>query len=280
MANQKTPEKRVLVVAHGSRSSRWVAAVNEWFAGFARRLTDLSKGGIEARLSFLEITDPLFEDALKEEAAEKSPLTIFPFFLSRSGHAGDEIPELAEEGLGKRGNWSVLLPEDWEHILGANAERRLAAYGANPGDPVVVSGYGASRHGHIWEELVDQVHAASGRFRDSEWLWAPSGHFMEDTSEPLRRSLRALREQGHRRAAVLPLYLSVSSYQMKLIPGVKEEFRGMEILFRPDAILPDPEIEEWAARFVMTSIQEKSQEQAGAAGAQIPPPARLATENE
>lgn len=235
----------VIVVAHGSRSKRWVAAVEDWFADFSEKL-----GVIAARLSFLEITEPLFADVLSEESGRE--IIIFPFFLSRSGHAGEDIPEIAERVLGV-GQFQILQIEGWEALLGANAARRLKHYGARPGDPVVVSGYGASTHDELWIELVENVRLNAGPYGDAPWLWAPSGHYLPDAEKPLRDCLAGLR-----RAAILPLYLSVSSYQETLIPHVIDQFPGLEIFFQPDSILPDDAIAGWAAGFVTEQVHRFS----------------------
>ena len=80
----------LLVVCHGSRSAGWIAAQQAWFA----QLCDLLPANIAPQLTFLEIADPLFARGLEEHANHHAdrPLWVFPFFLSRSGHAGEEIP--------------------------------------------------------------------------------------------------------------------------------------------------------------------------------------------
>ena len=163
-------KKKVLVVAHGSRSAGWVAAQRAWFAGVQRHLG----ADVDAELTFLEIAPPLFEERLRAFIAQETRgVLIFPFFLSRSGHAGDEIPEIAEHAAA--GRYGLVAPEGWEEMLGRNAERRLRAWGATAEDQVIVSGYGASHHDHLWRELLVRVQAGSGLYAaGAEWLWAPS----------------------------------------------------------------------------------------------------------
>lgn len=247
------PSPTVLVVAHGSRSARWVAAQEQWFAGVRALLEARKLGSADVRLSFLEITEPLFEDAVARAHRDGKPLIVFPFFLSRSGHVAEDIPEAIEQAAAGA-DACVLDTSDKNARLGANAARRLRAAGARPGDPVVVSAYGSSGATGEWERLVEEVRTHAGEFAQAPWVFAPAGHFLEDYGAPLREALVALQAEGHQRLAVLPLYLAVSSYQETLIPGVIAEFPDLHIDFQPDAILPDPELEAWAADRIAAAL--------------------------
>lgn len=246
--------RKVLVVCHGSRSRRWVAAQREWFDHVRERLVARAIP-MQPILSFLEITDPLFEDVLASLAAERDPaafpggrLAILPFFLARSGHAGEEIPAIASKLLHPRGlDWQYAGTGGWERVLGANAEARLEAMGCEPGEQVIVSGYGASGHDGQWRELVADIHENAGRFAGGKpWLWAPAGHFLPNATKPLYDALESVRRSGEGTVAILPLYLAVSSYQETLIPSVMRLFPSLRIRFEPTAVLPSGAVEEWA----------------------------------
>ncbi len=242
---------KVVVVVHGSRRARWVAMQEEWFAGVRDAVRSHGATELEPELAFLEVTEPLFADVLERNAREGEPVLVFPFFLSRSGHVGDDIPELAEQVLEGRVPWRITQAEDWADVLARNAERRLAAAGAGTDDPVVVCGYGSSHHEGQWRDLVAGIQERSAVWRNAEpWQWAACGHFLEDAGEPFRRQVAALAAKGHRRVAVLPLFLAVASYQEELIPSVMREFPGVEFLYRPDAILPDTALEQWAGGLI------------------------------
>lgn len=248
-------QPRLLVVAHGSQGAEWVRAQRDWFAGTMQRLNHLVGCEVDGRLSFLEITPPLFGDELARAIESNTPLLVFPFFLSRSGHAGDEIPALAHDILGGAVPWGLVEPVGWEAALGRNAERRLRDAGAAPGDAVIVSGYGASKHDALWRRLVCEVQAHAGVFAGGRsWRWAPAGHFLAEASAPLREHLAEVAASGSRRAAVLPLYIAVSSYQESLIPKVLAEFPQLRVCFRPDAVLPDASVEQWAAELLASAI--------------------------
>lgn len=246
----KAKPPRLLVVAHGSRSRPWVAAQAYWFLGVQRLLPPEA----QAELSFLEIAPPLFADRLKALAAGPAPVRVLPFFLSRSGHAGEEIPGMIEEARAKGADVEIIPPEGWTEALAANTTKRLLAVGAAPGRPVVVCGYGASHHDQAWRELVRDLQAAGPFAADAPWEWAPCGHFLPDDRAPLQAAVQRLRDAGHERVAVLPLFLGVASYQQKLMPEVMARFPGLRFDFRPDGILPDPNIEAWAANLLRAAL--------------------------
>lgn len=251
----------VVFVAHGSRSDRWVEAQQQWWkqvdSRLAKSIMESGERRVQSELTFLEIREPLFESRLKElnDQKDQTELLIFPFFLSRSGHAGEEIPEIIEETLTSRPH-RLIQSQGWTDALARNVDRRLQEYGAASNCPVVISGYGASHHDHLWQEMVVEIQEKSKHSSIKEpWKWAPAGHFFDDYAEPLRVAFRELIAEGHRICAVLPLYLAVSSYQEKLIPETAAEFPELKVLTAEDSILPDSNIEDWAADQVLSFIQ-------------------------
>ena len=247
----------IVIAAHGSRNPRWVAALREWEAGFRRVLGELSAPGEAppSHLTFLEMTEPLYSETLRRLDGQFERLAILPLFLTKSSHGGVDVPHEAAENL-RRSAWSVVRTDDLPALLGANAARRLREGGARPGDPVVVSGYGASAHGHLWEELTGELRAHAGPFGSAEWRFAPAGHFLDDSARPLREALEALLTGGIERASILPLYVAVSSYQEELIPAVVREFPSMHVAVGAPSLLPDPAIEQWAARAALRTLSE------------------------
>ncbi len=242
----------VLIVAHGSRNAGWVRALVAWHAG----VRELLRGeAVRVLLSFLEFSEPLFESELRRLAASGVHPLVLPFFLTQSGHASEDVPRIMESVRGGGVDQRMIQPAGWEGLLAANAERRLAAAGAAPETPVIVSGYGASGHDDEWGLLIRSMQRASSVYRDRRaWLWAPSGHFLADSRAPLRAAIESLQREGGQSAAILSLYLSVSSYQEELVPSVLAEFPGMRFHFNADAVLPDARLERWAAEVILQSI--------------------------
>jgi hypothetical protein len=149
------------------------------------------------------------------------------------------------------GRHHLLTASGWIDALGRNASRRLSTAGALTTDPIIVAGYGASQHQEEWLRLTREIQQATAWRDGPPWTFVPTGHFLSDYAAPLRSALAELRARGLRRTAVLPLFLSVSSYQQTLIPGVIAEYPDMQVAFQPDAILPDEELESWAAQLLL-----------------------------
>ena len=247
--------KTYVIVAHGSRNGTWVETQWEWFRGIQLHLTELLSQPVTVHFSFLEMSDPLFRDVLQELDGTVDEIRILPFFLSKSIHVAEDIPAEAGEAV-KKSRWTVLETDGLHAAVGHNAARRLESYGARPGDPVVVVGYGAPGHQEEWLALVKAVRSHAGEFGEGEWHWAPAGHFLPDSGAPLYAAVRTLKEAGHERLAVLPLFLSVSSYQQSLIPTELKKFPELVIAFQPDAVLPDEELERWAADVIGAAERE------------------------
>ena len=141
-ADPESPQT-VLVVAHGSRNAGLVRALVDWHAG----VCELLRGEpVRALLSFLEFSEPLLESELRRLAAAGVHPFVLPFFLTQSGHASEDVPRIMEAVPGADIPQRILQPVGWESLLAVNAELRLAAAGAAPETPVIVSGYGASGH--------------------------------------------------------------------------------------------------------------------------------------
>jgi len=258
---------RILVVVHGSRNHSWVETQREWFRAVRRTIEAVnSAAAARLELSFLEITAPLFLDRLQAIAQQRPepgapPLLIFPFFLSQSFHVGEEIPGMARAALDPAGvAWRIIEPLGWEARLGASARRRLLALGARPeSDAVIVCGYGSSSHNERWLRLLADVQAAAGEYAaGARWLWVPCGHFSKNKRQRLLDALAEAARQRAARAAILPLFLGVSSYQTEFIPSVIAENRALPALFRPDAVLPDPAIEDWAAGRILSGFSNST----------------------
>lgn len=253
---QDSKTNHILFVAHGSRSSRWVSVQQNWWLGVNRKLRKAFGKQVTSELSFLEISPPLFENRLKTWA-EKKPsreLFVFPFFLSQSGHAGEEIPEIIEEQYPEAA-FIKVSSEDWASVLANNIERRLQNYGADEKTPVIISGYGSSKHNHNWRKLLKDIQNASSIYRDKpKWSFAPAGHFLNDYHAPLHCQINSLKKQGYKSCAIVPLYLSISSYQEKLIPGIIKVHPEMTFHTGCDAVLPDDSIEQWAVDRIDSAI--------------------------
>ncbi|MEO8376903.1 MAG: CbiX/SirB N-terminal domain-containing protein [Candidatus Sumerlaeota bacterium] len=246
----------VLIVVHGSRNSEWVSQQQNWFANVGNALRE-EFPGLRVELSFLEITAPLFEDRFRELSLEHEHLLVLPFFLVQGGHVLKDIPAIADGCLADSHSYEIIGSDQFSVALGVNAEHRLHVSHATTIDEIIVCGYGSSGSVAHWLQLIVDIRAHAGTFCDQPWHWAATGHFLPDSSAPLRSMIETLRASGKRHLAILPLYLGISSYQNDLIPRVMKEFPDVQFHFMPTSILPDLRIERWAVDAIARALQPR-----------------------
>ncbi|MCC7391429.1 CbiX/SirB N-terminal domain-containing protein [Candidatus Sumerlaeota bacterium] len=257
MGQHRSEQPAVLVVVHGSRNKEWVAQQRHWFTNVRTAMSDVDPR-VVMELSFLEITEPLFEDQFRAMSGRHSHVIILPFFLVQGSHVMKDIPDIATRGLAPGGTYELLRADGFAALLGANAEERLLAGKATPADDVIACGYGSSRSNDHWHQLVADVRDHAGMFRDQSWHWAATGHYLPDNAAPLRGKIEALRKEGKTHLAILPLYLGISSYQTDLIPRIMNEFSDVQFHFSPTSILPDQRLEKWAVEAITQALHSRS----------------------
>jgi sirohydrochlorin ferrochelatase len=112
----------LVTVAHGTRKSggNEVARTITVAAGLAL--------GTEAVCSYVELTEPLFEDVV---AADATPTVVLPLLLSTGFHLREDLPRMAANAGGPLVLGRPLGPH--QQIARAQLDR-LARVGARPGD--------------------------------------------------------------------------------------------------------------------------------------------------
>lgn len=113
---------RLVTVAHGTRKSGGNEVAREITVAAGLAL------GTEAVCSYVELSEPLFEDVV---AADATPTVVLPLLLSIGFHLRQDLPRMAANAGGPLVLGRPLGP----HQLVAHAQLdRLARVGARPGD--------------------------------------------------------------------------------------------------------------------------------------------------
>lgn len=113
---------RLVTVAHGTRKSGGNEVAREITAAAGLAL------GAEAVCSYVELSEPLFEDVV---AADATPTVVVPLLLSTGFHLRQDLPRMAAGAAGPLVLGRPLGP----HQLVARAQLdQLARVGARPGD--------------------------------------------------------------------------------------------------------------------------------------------------
>lgn len=269
----------VLLVSHGSLSETW-----------RRALTDLDariRGAIlqdprvkDVKSAFMEYTEPSIATRMKElDAAGISDVVVVPVFLTVSPHPFDDIPTilgqktdpqsletLKLEGIERytpraRVHFTPLL--DFTDLLQKNLLRRAKSLSTEPSkEGLVLVAYGDTTYEKEWDALLERsathVEAATGIGAHAH-AWC--GHIVHydpaKTTEAIQKVL-AVRE----RAIVVPVLVAHDErFQVKLIGSAiaKLGADADRVAYRPDAILPDDDLDEWiksAARELVEKVAQ------------------------
>lgn len=279
----QTAERKVgvMLVSHGSHSQRWrdmLFAVEE-----SVRDEVLAAGDIHAvQTAFMEYTEPSIATRLEEfDQQGCTDVIVVPLLLTVSSHSFDDIPTLCglkedaaslaalkAEGAriykpAARVHMTPLL--DFPALLEANVVRRARALSTQPGqEGAVLVAYGDAEYNTEWEALMGRLQQALARelkVSRSEFAWC--GHIAHYKKEPTIEAIRTVLADKQR-ALVVPILVSVDeAFQYRIIGGAVQDVNaGERVAYIPDAILPEPELDQWIIEIVRsTRVQLQSEGQ-------------------
>ena len=264
---EKTGEKKigVLLLNHGSRSERWRQNLIELEKNVAEKV--LSIEGIDGiQTVFMEHASPSIADGLKAFDREgHSDIIVIPIFLTIGSHMFDDIPtiigmkenpasmeKLKLENIERyipKAKTHLAPPLDFSNILKTNALRRTLALSKNTGEEgVVLVGYGSTTFDAQWTELFENVGTyVCKKSGISDFSTAWCGHIANYSPDSTAAAINRILEKN-KRALVLPLLVSSSEqFQNEIIGGGIAVVSDHEsrVRYKPDAILPDPDLEQW-----------------------------------
>lgn len=269
----------VLLVNHGSRSETWRNALLD----LEKKVRDslLADGMITGiRTAFMEYTEPSIATRLKELDAEGyTDVILVPVFLTVSSHSFDDIPTI----IGQKedpNSMEVLKIEkierytpkakthiapllDFTEILENNILRRVRQLSKNPDEEgLTLIAYGDETYNAEWTDLLTQV----GEYvKDSlginKYSYGWCGHVAHYNADSTTVAINRVLKDKKTSVVVPVLVAHDEMFQVKIIGDginlVKDA--GSRVIYKPDAILPDPGVEQWVidisreyARKIMT----------------------------
>lgn len=265
VSNQENRKKGVLLVNHGSRSATWRKALLDLETNV--RDSILQEGGIsDVRTAFMEYTEPSIATRMKEFDAEGfTDIIIVPVFLTVSPHTFEDIPTIIgqkEDPLSleliKIENIERYTPKartyitptlDFTHVLKQNVLRRVSALSQSPEkEGLVLIGYGDERYDKEWGQLFDNVaDYVKSNLGITVHAYGWCGHIAHyDPMHTTHAINKVLKKKE--KAVVIPVLVAHDEmFQVKIIgDGIANiKNSGDRVLYRPDAILPDPQVEKW-----------------------------------
>jgi hypothetical protein len=272
----RSPRKTaVLLVSHGSPSESWRNALFDLEQRVAPAM--LTSGSVTAvRTAFMEYTEPSIATRLKEFDREGfTDVVVVPLFLTVSPHSFDDLPTIMGQKEDPRSMETLKLEKierykpqaairmtpllDFGDALRQNVVRRARALSKHPADEgIVLIGYGDEEYEKEWNELFVKVGQAVRQETGIDALthgWC--GHIAryrpDSTTAAINRILKR-----KKRALVIPVLVAFDeNFQVRIIGGGIEKADGGKerVSYKPDALLPDPAIEQWIVKAVKTEIE-------------------------
>jgi len=275
VANESEYDQKigVLLVNHGSRSETWRKALLELESNVKESVLGIGEvKGIKT--AFMEYTEPSIASRLKEFDKEGfTEIIIVPIFLTVSPHSFEDIPTIIGqkkdlnsmemlkiekiERYTPKANTHITPLLDFTNILQKNVLNRVRVLSKNPKEEgLVLIGYGDETYDKEWGELFDGVaEYVKQELGISEHTYGWCGHIAHYNPDKTAEAIESVLEKTEK-AIVIPVLVSHDEmFQIKIIGGgVKKIINYRDkVIYRPDAILPDKNIENW----VVASVQKE-----------------------
>jgi len=258
----------LLLVNHGSHSATWRQALLDLEA----RVSDsILAGGIiqGVRTAHMEYTEPSIATQMKAfDEGGFTDVIVVPILLTVSSHSADDIPtimgqkhdpevmaELQSENIeiytpAATVHFAPLL--DFSDALQKNVLMRCRELSRQPeNEGLALIGYGDAAYDKEWSELFDNVaRHVKHHMGISEYRYGWCGHPVHYNPDETTRTINAVLEEKDT-AIVIPVLVAYDDmFQKNIIGRGIERIDGHEerVLYNADAILPDPEIDEWVIR--------------------------------
>ncbi|MCP9447775.1 MAG: hypothetical protein NNA22_09420 [Nitrospira sp.] len=255
----------VLLVNHGSRSATWRNALLQLESSVTPALLAIpSVKGVKT--AFMEYTEPSIATRMKEfDADGVTDVIIVPIFLTVSPHTFDDIPtilgmkedprslhQLKIENIQRYTPWAtphLTPPLDFTDILQKNLLRRVLALSKDPShEGMVLIGYGDETYDKEWVELFNKVaDFIRNRTGIVGYSYGWCGHIANYKPEETTAAINAVLKTAATALVVPVLVAHDEMFQIKIIgDGIaKVPDHKNRVIYKPDAILPDPDVERW-----------------------------------
>ncbi|MBL7890441.1 MAG: cobalamin biosynthesis protein CbiX [Bacteroidia bacterium] len=255
----------VLLVNHGSRSETWRKALMNLEEKVREQI--LSDGKVKGtKTAHMEYTEPSIATRLKEFDAEGfTDIIIVPVFLTVSPHTFDDIPTIIGQKEDPQSKEMLKVEKiecykpkarthitpnlDFTDILKKNILRRTKELSKDPANEgLVLIGYGDETYDKEWGELFDKVaESVKQEVGISEHSYGWCGHIVHYDSEKTTEAINTILKKKNKAIVIPVLVAHDENFQIKIIGGGIEKVKDNKnkVVYKPDAILPDPNVEKW-----------------------------------
>lgn len=266
----------VLLVNHGSRSEAWRNSLLE-LEDHVRDAIMESGEIVDVKTAFMEYTEPSIATRMKEyDDAGFTDVIIVPIFLTVSSHSFDDIPTI----IGLKDNTSsveefklekikrykakanvVITPLlDFTDILKQNVLKRYLKLSKDPSkEGLVLSAYGDLTYNTEWVKLMTDVgEYVKANTELTEYNYGWNGHIVSYNSDSTYAPVMRMLEKKEV-AVVIPILVAFDEmFQGRIIKDGVEKVKNHQerVYYKPDAILPDKNIEQWVIDITKEYLQK------------------------
>lgn len=255
----------VLLVNHGSRSETWRKALMDLEKNVQARI--LADGQIQGtKTAHMEYTEPSIATRLKEFDAEGyTDIIIVPIFLTVSPHTFDDIPTIIGQKEDPQSKEMLKIEKierytpkakthitpnlDFTDILKKNVTRRVKEISKDASNEgLVLIGYGDETYDKEWTELFNKVaEHVKKEVGISEHSHGWCGHIAHYNPDKTTEAVNAVLKKKQTAVVIPVLVAHDENFQIKIIGGGIEKVKNSKekVVYKPDAILPDTNIEQW-----------------------------------
>lgn len=255
----------VLFVNHGSRSETWRKALMDLEVNVQGKI--LADGQIQGtKTAHMEYTEPSIATRLKEFDAEGyTDIIIVPIFLTVSPHTFDDIPTIIGQKEDPQSKEMLKIEKierytpkakthitpnlDFTDILKKNVTRRvkeISKDAANEG--LVLIGYGDETYDKEWTVLFNKVaEHVKQEVGISEHSYGWCGHIAHYNPDKTTEAVNTVLKKKQTAVVIPVLVAHDENFQIKIIGGGIEKVKNSKekVIYKPDAILPDNNVEQW-----------------------------------
>lgn len=260
----------VLLVNHGSRSETWRNTLLQLEKNVTPQLMASKK--IEGiKTAFMEYNEPSIATRLKEFDKEGfTDVILVPIFLKVSSHSFEDIPTIIGQKEDPNSKEMLKIEKierytpratvhltpllDFSKILNTNVLRRVEALSKDPANEgFVLVGYGDQDYEKEWLALFNDIalHVKQETGID-KFKHAWCGHLVSYDPGQTTNAINEILKTKEK-AIVIPVLVAYDeNFQIKIIGGGISNVNNhaQRVSYKPDGILPDPDIENWVVSIV------------------------------
>jgi sirohydrochlorin ferrochelatase len=255
----------ILLVNHGSHSETWRNSLLDLEKNVRDEL--MADGSVKGvKTAFMEYNEPSIATRMKEFDKEGyTDVIIVPIFLTVSPHTFEDIPTiigLKEDPESKellklekierytaKANVQITPLLDFTDILRKNVLRRVQELSKDPkNEGLVLIGYGDEDYDKEWISLFNTVaQSVKKEVGIDEHTYGWCGHIARYNPEETTKAIEKVLKKKSTAVVIPVLVAHDENFQIKIIGGGIENVKDNKkrVIYKPDAILPDVNIEQW-----------------------------------